>query len=384
MNGAAGAGADLLYSEVEEDLRAGVRAVLTDRCPPASVIDRLDGAHPHDLDLWRVLAQDLGLAGLLVPENLGGAGASPREAGVVLEELGRAVAPVPYLTSAVLAASVLRLCGAGDGDAAALGPLAAGTAAHVVAVPLPSPPGEAAPPTVVAEGASLTGRVTAVADAEIADALVVPAVVAGEPGLFVVLTGGPGVSVEPRTSLDNTRRLADVRLVQAPGRLVSTGSQAAHALSSGLEVAAGLLASEQVGIAQWCLDTTVAYVKERRQFARPVGSFQALKHRLADLWAQVGSARAVARYAADALASASPDTAVAVSVAQAYCSEVAVLAAEECVQMHGGIGMTWEHPAHLYLKRAKADQIAFGTPGMHRARLAALVDLLPPPSGPPR
>lgn len=132
-------------------------------------------------------------------------------------------------------------------------------------------------------------------------------------------------------------------------------------------------------MAQWCLDETVRYLGERHQFGRVVGSFQSLKHRLADLWLEVVSARAAARNAADALASGAADAALAVAVAQAYCGPMAVRAAEEAVQLHGGIGMTWEHPAHLYLKRAKADEIALGTPGRHRATLAGLVGL--PPTG---
>jgi alkylation response protein AidB-like acyl-CoA dehydrogenase len=130
-------------------------------------------------------------------------------------------------------------------------------------------------------------------------------------------------------------------------------------------------------VARWCLETTVAYLKERRQFGRAVGGFQALKHRLADLYTGVESAAAAARYAAAALAVDDPDVDVAASLAQAYCGDLAVLAAEEAVQLHGGIGMTWEHPAHLYLKRAKSDQIALGTPGRHRAWLGVLVDLAP-------
>jgi alkylation response protein AidB-like acyl-CoA dehydrogenase len=135
-----------------------------------------------------------------------------------------------------------------------------------------------------------------------------------------------------------------------------------------------------VGVAQWCLATTVAYLKERRQFGRVVGGFQALKHRLADLYVATGSATAAARYAAVTTAGDDPDRTVAGAVAQAFCGDVAVRAAEEAIQLHGGIGMTWEHPAHLYLKRAKADQITLGTPGLHRARLAELVDLPAAPS----
>ena len=149
---------------------------------------------------------------------------------------------------------------------------------------------------------------------------------------------------------------------------------AAAALDSALWTAAALLASEQVGLAEWCLTTTVAYLKERHQFGRPVGSFQALKHRLADLWQELALARAAARAAADTPGT-SAEARLAAGIANSLCSNVAVHAAEECVQLHGGIGMTWEHPAHLYLKRAKADQVALGTPGRHRQLLAPLADL---------
>jgi alkylation response protein AidB-like acyl-CoA dehydrogenase len=180
-------------------------------------------------------------------------------------------------------------------------------------------------------------------------------------------------------SLDLTRPVADIELFAATARPLAGPTSAALALNRALLTGAGLLASEQLGVAQWCLDETVRYLGERHQFGRVVGSFQAIKHRLADLWLEVVSARAAARNAADALATNTPDAPIAVAVAQAYCSSVAVHAAEEAVQLHAGIGMTWEHPAHLYLKRAKADEIALGTPGRHRAALAGLVDL--PPAG---
>ena len=173
-----------------------------------------------------------------------------------------------------------------------------------------------------------------------------------------------------------TRPVADVVLDGVDPTALSA-EDATAAVDHGLRVAAGLLAAEQVGVASWCLETTVAYLKERKQFGRAVGGFQALKHRLADLYAEVESARAAARYAAATLATDDADVPVAVAVAQAYCSDVAVHAAEEAVQLHGGIGMTWEHPAHLALKRAKADQLLLGTPEQHRADLAALVDLPP-------
>jgi alkylation response protein AidB-like acyl-CoA dehydrogenase len=367
---------DLLYSEVEDDLRAAVRDLLADHCPPAAVLALCDRGEPFDAELWRGLSGGSGLAGLLVPEDLGGQGASAREVAVVLEELGGAVAPVPFLGSAVLATSALLAC---EGTGALLARLAGGETTATLAAPLTTAPGARFPDAVRATaGAGLTGRVTSVADAGAADVLLVPAIGPDGPGLYEVAADADGVRVEVAVSLDLTRPVADVELSAAPARRVA-GPEAA--LERALLTGAGLLASEQLGVAQWCLDQTVAYLKERHQFGRVVGSFQALKHRLADLWLEVVSARAAARAAADALAGGSPDTpvAVAVAVAQAYCAQVAVHAAEECVQLHGGIGMTWEHPAHLYLKRAKADELALGTPDRHRTALAALVDL--PPAG---
>ncbi|MFF6956993.1 acyl-CoA dehydrogenase family protein [Streptomyces sp. NPDC008317] len=366
--------ADLLYSEVEDDLRAAVRDVLADRCPPTAVLAAIETDTPYDPALWRVLAAELGLAGLLVPEKLGGQGASAREAAVVLEVLGGGAAPTPFLGSAVLATTALLGCDTEDaGTAALLGRLAAGTATAALAVPLSAAPGGAFPTAVRADaGGLLTGRVTSVVEAFVADVLVVPAVGPEGPGLYEVAAADVR-TVRP-VSLDLTRPLADLELSGAAGRLLPAADPAA-ALDRALLTGAGLLASEQLGIAQWCLDETVRYLGERHQFGRVVGSFQSLKHRLADLWLEVVSARAAARAAADALATGAPDTAVAVAVAQSYVAATAVHAAEEALQLHGGIGMTWEHPLHLYLKRAKADEIALGTPGYHRAALASLVGL---------
>jgi alkylation response protein AidB-like acyl-CoA dehydrogenase len=171
-----------------------------------------------------------------------------------------------------------------------------------------------------------------------------------------------------------------VSLDDVPARQIAVGADAEAAVAAGLAAGAAVLAAEQLGLAQRCLDMTVAYLKERRQFARPIGSFQALKHRLADLWTSITLARAASRYAAACLADEDPDAPVAVALAKSACSEAAVAAAQECVQMHGGIGFTWEHPAHLYLKRAKASSVQLGTPGAHRAVLAGLVNLPGPAS----
>jgi alkylation response protein AidB-like acyl-CoA dehydrogenase len=323
--------------------------------------------------LWKALADDLGLAGLLVPEERGGAGASAREAAVVLEELGRAVAPVPFLTSSVVATSVLLAAEPGGPAEGLLAELAGGARTAALLVPMSTVPGAGPPALRIASGGRLAGRVTSVAGALEADVLLAP--VATPEGIALLSVPAQDARVDPVVSLDMTRQLADVTLADVTGDVVLPAASGAAALRHGLEVGAALLASEQLGVAQWCLATTVSYLQQRRQFGRVVGGFQALKHRLADLYVAVESAAAAARYAAATTAADDGDRVVAGSVAQAWCSDVAVRAAEEAIQLHGGIGMTWEHPAHLYLKRAKADQIAFGTPGAHRARLAELVGL---------
>ncbi|MCX5157232.1 acyl-CoA dehydrogenase family protein [Streptomyces sp. NPDC054949] len=369
---------DLLYSETEEELRSAVRSLLADRCAPASILARVETDQPHDPRTWQTLAAGIGAAGLLVPEKLGGQGASHREAAVVLEELGRAVAPVPYLTAGVLAAEILLGCDPSSAEVSdLLRQVASGGRLCVPAVPLTLAPGAPLPTGVRDVGAgTLTGSVTSVADAAAADVLLVLA----DTGLYAVPASE--VALTPLVPLDLTRPLARVTLDGAAGTRLADAATARAAVAGALLTGAGLLASEQLGLAEWCLTETVAHVRGRHQFNRPIGSFQALKHRLARLWLDVASARAAARAAADALATGAPDAPLTVAVAQAYCSGVAVRAAEECVQLHGGIGMTWEHPAHLYLKRAKADSLALGTAGHHRGLVAEFAELPAPGTRP--
>ncbi|MEV6814866.1 acyl-CoA dehydrogenase family protein, partial [Micromonospora sp. NPDC051296] len=301
---------DLLYGADEEALRDSVRALLAAHAPWQRTLARLDGDEPYDVALWNRLIDQLGVTGLAVPAEHGGAGAGFREVAVVLEELGRAVAPVPFLGAAV-ATRALLACG----ETELLGQLATGERSVALAVGLATAPDAAPPPepdpTVTAEPGSalpgvvarsagvesrpvLRGMVDGVAEALCCDVLLVPA---GD-GLYAVETCGPGVRMTPVVSLDVTRPLVDVVFTGAPARPIAAGAVASRAVSAALTAGAALLASEQVGLAQWCLDTTVAYVRTRHQFGRPVGSFQAVKHRLADLWVEVTQARAVARHAA--------------------------------------------------------------------------------------
>jgi alkylation response protein AidB-like acyl-CoA dehydrogenase len=368
----------LLETDVEEALRASVRALLLDRCPSTRVTALFDGDRSVIAPLWDALAREMGLAALLVPEARGGAGATPREAAVVMEELGRCVAPVPFLTSSVMATALLLRSDADD----LVRSLAQGERSAAIVIPIDAHPDALRLSVQVSPDKRLSGHVTNVAGVLDAELLLVPAVSAdGALEIRWMPVDTPGVSVKPGTSFDMTRQLADVHFDAVAAPALVLRSEEREALCGALDLGAALLASEQLGIAQWCLDTTIDYLKVRRQFGEPVGGFQALKHRIADLYVAVESARAAALYAAASAGRGDVESRVAGAVAQSYCAQVAVLAAEEAVQMHGGIGMTWEHPAHLYLKRAKADQVALGIPGAHRAMLARLVDLPAPTSG---
>ena len=379
---------DMTYTEQETELREAVRSVLDDRAGSNAVLARTETADTYDAALWRTLAAEIGCSGLLIPQSLGGAGASFREAAVVCEELGRSVAPVPFLGSAVLATVALLAILEGDDHeresvTELLTALAAGSATAALIVPFASMPGIRAEPTVrvmpSADGDAagtyrLSGSVSGVADAIPADVLVVQ----GDgvpPGLFVVQADAAGLNKSPVISLDMTRQLCDLRLDNVPAKRIAAGSQAGRTVAAALQAGAAMLAAEQLGLADRALEITLAYVKQRYQFARPIGSFQALKHRLADWWVAVTQARAASRYAAVCLAERDPDTPIAVALAKAACSDTAVLAGQEMIQLHGGIGFTWEHPAHLYLKRAKSSSIALGTADRHRATLAQLADL---------
>jgi alkylation response protein AidB-like acyl-CoA dehydrogenase len=366
----------LLYSSDEDDLRTTVRKFLADRSPWPAVLALTEAEPPRDPEVWRGLVE-VGVPSLAVPEGLGGAGASWREVAVVAEELGRSLAPTPFLGSTVLAtAALLNLSLAGVDVAETVGALAAGTSTAALAVPLATHPaaGPFAAVTVAADG-TLSGTVTNVADAATADVLVVPAAGDAGPGLFLVAAAD--VTVTPVLTLDLTRGLATVVLDGAPARQLAAGEPAAVALAAALGTGAAVLASEQLGLAERCLELTVEHLRTRYQFGRPIGSFQGLKHRVAALWVAIAQGRATARYAADRFAAGDADAPVAAALAQAHCSPVAVRAAEECVQMHGGLGFTWEHPAHLFLKRARSDALALGTADRHRSHLGDLVNLPP-------
>jgi len=365
---------DLLYSELEQELRSSVADVLSSKAKWSDVLTRTESDNTADVDLWRTLARDVGLAGLPLSEDQGGAGASWKEVAVVLEELGRAVAPVPYLGSAVTGTALLMKVQSTE----LLSRVAAGDLIVSLVVPVDVHPwstedNEKLAAVTVDEQGRLTGSVPSVSDALIADVLLIPI------GTTLYAVESSHASIAPVVSLDMTRQLADIAFHAAPAVVVAQGDSVRPAVASAVTISAAMLASEQLGLAEKCLDSTVEYLKERRQFGRVLGSYQALKHRLADLWVDISQARAVARYAVSCVADDSPDLPLASALAHSLCSTVALHAAQECIQLHGGIGFTWEHPAHLYLKRAKASTLMFGGPDVHRRHVGMLADLAPTP-----
>lgn len=363
---------DLLYSELEEELRDTVRDVLKSKADWAAVLTRTETSETVDAGLWGTLATEVGLAGLAVPEEHGGGGASLREVAVVLEELGRAVAPVPFLSAAVTTPALLSALHLHD----LLALSASGESVATLVVPADRTPWDESACTAVAVTGDgrLTGTVRSVPDALTADTLLVPV----DGGLYAVARDR--ATITPVVSLDMTRQLGDISFTDAPAQRLDAHEVGA-AVRSALSISCALLASEQLGLAEQCLSMTVDYLKDRRQFGRVLGSYQSLKHRLADLWVDISQSRAVARYAAACAATGSPDLPLASSLAHVVCSVTAVRAAEECVQLHGGIGFTWEHPAHLYLKRAKTTQLLYGTTSAHRHRIGELAGLNVAPAG---
>jgi len=289
---------------------------------------------------WKRLCSEIGVAGLLVPEGHGGAGAGLEAAGIVMSELGRELVPTPMLGSAVLAAQVLL----SSGDPAACARLLPGIAdgSRTVAVACATAAGRWEP-AVRAVSDRLTGSAHYVLDGAAADALLV----AADDGLYEVDPAAPGVRVEAVPALDATRDLAVVRLDGAPGRPFQ------GTLDTALDHARIALAAEQTGAAERALEITVGYAKTRVQFGRPIGSFQALRHRMADMYVSVESARSLWLAAAR-----EPGPELAAS-AHSYCSQALRSIAAEMIQIHGAIGVTWEHPAHRYLKRAHGSALLF-------------------------
>jgi alkylation response protein AidB-like acyl-CoA dehydrogenase len=320
-----------------------------------------------------VLTAELGLTALAIPEEYGGLGYGLLEVSIALEEMGRALLCAPYLSSC-LAATALVTSGDARAQADLLPGIAAGTTLTTLAyMETPHHWAGRNPSTRarrVGDSYELDGRKRYVLDGAIAEVALVLAATDDGPGLFAVETAAEGVSRSASPTMDLTRRLAEMTFDGAPARLVGGAGEAMATLSATLDVAAAALAAEQVGGAQRVLEMSVEYAKMRVQFGRPIGSFQAIKHKCADMFLAVESARAASHHAAWTAVDDPAAFPVAASLAKAHCSTAFATAAAENIQIHGGIGFTWEHPAHLYFKRAKSGELLFGDPVYHRGLIA--------------
>jgi alkylation response protein AidB-like acyl-CoA dehydrogenase len=369
---------DFSFTEEHEDLRATLRAFLQEKSDEAAVREQMATERGFDPELWRQLAEQLGLAGLIVPEEHGGAGFGPVELLVAMEEMGRALLCAPYLGTAVFAASALLACADEVTRKDLLPGIAAGE--KIVSVAWAEPGGRWDLASIgmrareKGDGFELDGSKRWVLDGHLADVLLV--VARGEAGLelFRVEPDAPGLGRSLVPSLDLTRKLAHVDLAATPARRVSRGDQA-EALERVLALTHAALAAEQVGGAQKCLEMATEYARTRLQFGRPIGSYQAIKHKCADMLVEVEFAKSAAYNACFAAANEEDDFLEAAALAKATCSEAYFHAAAENIQIHGGMGFTWEHPAHLYFKRAKASDLLFGDAAHHREVLAGLVGI---------
>lgn len=339
------------------------------------------GAPQRDIRLWNLLTDQMGLAALLVPEEDGGAGAGIAEVALVLEQLARSLAAVPALSSLGAATALLRVV-ATPATSYLLKQLAGGGTTATVAWPAPESYGVA--PALVADGSievgaavTVSGHAKFVLDGLRADVILAPAACADTSVVVSVDASGCGIQRTVMQGLDLTRGLATIELTGAPATVLGAGVD----MDAALDLALVLIAAEQVGIAQHCHDSAVAWAKERIQFGRPIGQFQAIKHQLVDLLMALELARSsldVAVTAADAyLAQPSPTTtralSVAASVAKARCGDAAMQISDDSLHIFGGVGFTWEHNAHLYFRRAKTLEVLLGTPAAHRRRSATIL-----------
>jgi alkylation response protein AidB-like acyl-CoA dehydrogenase len=373
----------LIATDEQEALRDVMRAFLEKYSSESAVRLAMDGATGHDATAWRTAAEQIGIQALTIPEAMGGGGYGFEELAVVMEEAGRTLFPAPLLSTAVLATGAL--VGVGDSTAREyLARIATGELIATVAVSEARLHWDPTDITTIAErsggaGWLLTGTKPYVLDGAQAGLILVAARTAAGVSLFAVQAGTEGtegLSVDPLESMDQTRRLAAISFVNAPATLLGDDGSGWETLCPVYDRALAALACEQVGGAQAVLEMTVDYLNLRHQFGRPIGSFQAIKHRCADLLVEVESARSAAAYASTAVAAGADDASVAASIAKVYCSRAFYHVAAEGIQMHGGIGFTWEHPAHLYFKRAKSSEALFGWPAHHRDRIASLIGLV--------
>jgi alkylation response protein AidB-like acyl-CoA dehydrogenase len=367
------------FSEEQEELRRSVRRFLDDKSPISEVRRLMETTEGYDPAVWAQMGSQLGLQGLAIPEEYGGSGFTYVELIVVLEEMGRSLLCASYFSTVALAANAILTSGDDAAKKELLPGIASGDAIATLAFTEDNgrwdEGGITTTATRAGDGWTLDGHKMFVLDGHVANLLVVAARTPAGLSLFAVDENAPGLTRTPLATMDQTRKQARLELSGTPARLIGADGGASAGLSKTLDLAAVALAAEQVGGAQQCLDMSVEYAKQRVQFGRPIGSFQAIKHKCADMLLEVESAKSAAYYAGWAAAEASDELPVVASLAKAYCSDAYFHAAAENIQIHGGIGFTWEHDAHLYFKRAKSSELLLGDPTYHRELLAQRIGL---------
>ncbi|MFV2040107.1 MAG: acyl-CoA dehydrogenase family protein [Acidimicrobiales bacterium] len=366
------------FSEEQEQLREFVHSFMEDKASELAVREQMATEQGYDPAVWSQMSEQMGLQALIIPEEYGGQGVGYVELIVVLEEMGRALLCAPYFSTVVLGANTL----IHSGDEAAKSELlprisegATATLAFTEESGKWDESGITMTATASEDGHTLDGVKMYVLDGHTAEIILVPARTDAGVSLFEVAPDAAGLTRTALATMDQTRKQARLEFSGTPARLIGTDGGGWAVLERVLDLAAVALAAEQVGGAQMCLDMSVEYAKVRVQFGRPIGSFQAIKHKCADMLLEVESSKSAAYYAGWCAAELNDELPSTASLAKAYCSEAYFHAAAENIQIHGGIGFTWEHPAHLYFKRAKSSELLFGDPTYHRELLAQRIGL---------
>ena len=367
------------FTDEQEQLREFVNSFLEEKSPEAAVREQMDTEQGFDPGVWAQMSEQMGLPALTIPEAYGGQGFTRVEQLVVLEEMGRALLCAPFFSSAVMAANTLLLCADEAAKHAHLPGIASGETRGTLAFTEQNGRWDEGGITMAASPPNgswrLDGVKMYVLDGHTADLIIVAARTPGGVSLFTVDPDAAGLTRTALSTMDQTRKQAKLVFDGVEATLIGSEGEGWPVLEAVLDLAAVALAAEQVGGAQRCLDMSVEYAKVRVQFGRPIGSFQAIKHKCADMLLEVESAKSAAYYAGWCAAEMNDELPQVASLAKSYCSEAYFHAAAENIQIHGGIGFTWEHPAHLYFKRAKSSELLFGDPTYHRELLAQRIGL---------
>lgn len=365
------------FSEEETLLQQSVSGFLASHAGSAAIRKTMEDGTGYDPALWRATMDEMGLGGIALPPRHGGAEMGQVGLAIVMMEMGRVLLPSPYFSSVGLAAQAIALAGTDAQQDALLPGIVSGET--IAAMAWRGTGRGQAPAARLDDGLRLTGAAGFVPFGHAADLLVVAAQRDGGGIALAALPADmPGIAVERHVSMDLTRPLSTVRfdnVALLQEHVLGSGGDASAALARTLDLARIALAAEQAGGAEAVLDLTVAYTKDRVQFGRPIGSFQALKHRMADMMVEVETARTAAYYSACIVDEGSDELEEAAAIAASYCSEAFMDCAGNAIQLHGGIGFTWEHDAHLYFKRARADAVLLGDAASQRERIAGMIGL---------